>query len=233
MTKEFLQPPVSLKPQGTPESAYFRAKEEWDNRLGSARVQAYNWRYAFFGVLFTSIALAGLVTYQITQNTVVPFIIEVSRDSGAARVVGKVGEIDYVPQKLQVQYFLRNFVKNVREIPADPVVIKERWLNAYYFLRKEAATLLDQLANEAESPLSQIGKIRVTVQPLTVNQVGRDNSYQVRWKEKVYDSSGNFLSEYTMSGVFSLSFSTPKTEQEINNNPLGIYIKSFSWSKEL
>lgn len=233
MTKEFLQPPLTLKPKGAPESAYLKARQEWDDRLGSARVQASNWRLGFMGLLAIALLLTGLNIYQTTRNTVIPFVIEVSKDSGAARVVGKVGEIDYVPQKLQIQYFLRNFVRNIREIPADPVVIKQRWLNAYYFLQKEAATLLDQLANEENSPLAKIGEIRVTVQPLTVNQVGSGKSYQVRWKEKVYDSTGNFMNEYTMSGVFSLTFSPPKTEEDVNNNPLGIYIRSFSWSKEL
>ena len=34
-----------------PETPYQRASQVWDDRIGSARVQAQNWRLAFFGML--------------------------------------------------------------------------------------------------------------------------------------------------------------------------------------
>ena len=43
---ELNQPTQTYKPEGIPLTPYLKAKEIWDNRIGSARVQAYNWRLA-------------------------------------------------------------------------------------------------------------------------------------------------------------------------------------------
>ena len=42
-----------------PETPYQRAAQVWDDRIGSARVQARNWRLAFFGTLALSGGLAS------------------------------------------------------------------------------------------------------------------------------------------------------------------------------
>ena len=46
------------------ESPYLRASREWDNRIGSAVVQAKNWRMAAFGVANTAATLLGGVRLQ-------------------------------------------------------------------------------------------------------------------------------------------------------------------------
>jgi len=42
-----------------PETPYQKAGQAWDERIGSARVQAKNWRLAFFGMLLLSFGLAA------------------------------------------------------------------------------------------------------------------------------------------------------------------------------
>ncbi len=42
-----------------PETPYQRAVQAWDERIGSARVQAKNWRRMAFGSLALSMGLAG------------------------------------------------------------------------------------------------------------------------------------------------------------------------------
>ena len=59
------------------------------------------------------------------------------------------------------------------------------------------------------------------------------NSYQVRWNESIFNSQGAPVDDYKMTGIFTITYIEPKTEKEILENPLGIYIKDFSWSKEL
>ena len=42
-----------------PVTPYARAGHVWDDRIGSARIQARNWRLIAFGCLAVSAALAG------------------------------------------------------------------------------------------------------------------------------------------------------------------------------
>jgi len=64
-----------------PETPYQRAGQIWDERIGSARVQARNWRLMAFGCLGLTTAMwAGLV-WQATQSRVVPIINRPTRRS--------------------------------------------------------------------------------------------------------------------------------------------------------
>ncbi len=47
-----------------PETPFQKAAQVWDERIGSARVQARNWRLLAFGNLFLAAGLAGGLIWQ-------------------------------------------------------------------------------------------------------------------------------------------------------------------------
>ena len=61
----FRRPIVRYGKTPEPETPYQRAGQVWDDRIGSARVQAKNWRFAFFGALALSGGLAAGLVWQI------------------------------------------------------------------------------------------------------------------------------------------------------------------------
>lgn len=65
-----------------PETPYQRAGQVWDERIGSARVQARNWRLMAFGGLLLSTGLSGGLLWQSMQGRVVPYVVEVDRLRG-------------------------------------------------------------------------------------------------------------------------------------------------------
>lgn len=80
-----------------PETPYQRAGQVWDERIGSARVQARNWRLMAFGGLILSSALSGGLLWQSMQSRVVPYVVEVDA-LGEARAVTAV-EAEYSPDR--------------------------------------------------------------------------------------------------------------------------------------
>ena len=56
----------------TPEAVtpYQKAAQVWDERIGSARIQARNWRLMAFGSLLLSGGLAAALVWQSTQGTI-------------------------------------------------------------------------------------------------------------------------------------------------------------------
>src|ERR1700747_662008 len=58
----------------TPEAVtpYQKAAQVWDERIGSARVQARNWRLMAFGCLLLSGGLATGLVWQSNQGTITP-----------------------------------------------------------------------------------------------------------------------------------------------------------------
>src|SRR6516225_726159 len=59
-----------------PETPHQRAGQIWDERIGSARVQAKNWRFAFFGALALSGGLAGGLVWQSVRGTITPWVVQ-------------------------------------------------------------------------------------------------------------------------------------------------------------
>ena len=234
MAREMLSAQINYKPESHPESAYLKAHAHWDNRLGTVTAQASNWRAACFVALFLSLFLSTGIIYQASLNKVVPMVIAVDRESGEPKIIGKIREIGYEPRLAEIRYFLSQFVLKVRSVPADPVLIKRNWLESYKMMRQGAAQVLnEQVNNDPESPLKQIGKATVIAQIVSVTKVDMGDSYQVRWEEAHYDKGGQLKSRNLMNAVFTIEFETPSSEEILLINPLGIFIKSFQWSREL
>ena len=62
-----------------PETPYQRAGQLWDERIGSARAQAKNWRLMAFGGLFLTTGLSAALVWQSLQSRVVPYVVAVDR----------------------------------------------------------------------------------------------------------------------------------------------------------
>jgi type IV secretory pathway TrbF-like protein len=231
---ELVKQVQSYKPQAAPESPYLKAKLEWDERIGATVHQAKNWRLMALSSSALALALVGANITQIMQRKVIPMVVQVDRDSGETKIIGKAGAETYRPGEPQIRFHLMQFIKYVRTVPVDPVVIKANWLAAYKFLRPEAARTLNQITDQDEqSPLKKIGLETVSIQPISVLFVEGSNSYQARWLERRFDKAGQQTEQYTMTGLYTLEIEEPKSEEAILVNPLGIYIKSFQWSKDL
>ena len=62
-----------------PETPYQKAAQVWDERIGSARAQAYNWRLIAFGNLFLAGGLAAALVWQAERGSVVPWVVQVDK----------------------------------------------------------------------------------------------------------------------------------------------------------
>ena len=209
---------------------YISAKAEWDQRIGSARVQAYNWRLCALILAVTNcILLLGLI-YQSSKSTVVPYVVRVNSD-GIAQAIGPAKQSNYVPQQAEVKYFLSQFLQKIRIISSDTVISKQNWISAYSFLGQAAAQKMTAYI-KSENLSGKLGKVTTQMEISVIVPISKDN-YQIRWEEKVFDKSGSQIESYKMTGIFSVFFDAPSDEKELLSNPLGIYIKDFSYNKEL
>ena len=234
MRNPFLAHPSPFKPATPVETPFRQAQQAWDLRLGTAHAQAKNWRLAFFALCSITSIIGLSLAILISQQRVIPILVGLDKETGEATVVGPAEAHTKQPGPLEVKYFLAQFIRYVRTVSLDQVVIKQNWLRAYSFLRPEAAGLLNELTQkDTNSPLNKIGKVLVTVQPLSIVPIPETNSYQLRWRESVFATHGTKLEEYTMLATFILEIDPPKDEQTIQENPLGIFIKSFQWNREL
>ncbi|WP_066585601.1 conjugal transfer protein TrbF [Sphingomonas pruni] len=214
----------------TPEPAtpFQRAGQLWDERIGSARVQARNWRLMAFGALGLTTAMSGAVVWQSLQSRVTPYVVEVDR-LGEARAVTEV-EASYRPTDPQVAWHLARFVENVRSVSLDPVLMRRNWLTAYDFVTKRGAIALGDYARSA-NPFGALGDKTVSVQVTSVVRAS-DQSFQIKWIETAYDRGAQTGTSH-WTGILSIKLIPPVDADTIRKNPLGVYVDAIDWSREL
>lgn len=212
-----------------PLSPYDRAKSEWDNRIGTARAQAFHWRLAAILSLICALGLAAGLVHVSAHKDVKTYVIEVDSLGQPGRI--NLADNNYQPGSAAAGYFVSQLVTLVRKRPLDPVVVRENWKTAYGFLAGDAVQTMNAYAI-ADPPIRAVDgqPLARTVAISNVLQKSR-RSYQVRWVET--NSIGGVEQrpdQYT--GLFEIEWMAPRDEAEVFRNPLGIYIVSFSWSKE-
>ncbi|WP_309622200.1 conjugal transfer protein TrbF [Novosphingobium sp.] len=211
-----------------PETPYQRAAQAWDDRIGSARVQARNWRLAFFGTLALSSGLTAGLIWQGARGTIVPWVVQVDK-FGEAQAVAPA-DAGYNPTDPQIAFHLARFIEQVRAIPADPIIVRENWLRAYDFTTDKGALALSDYAR-ANDPFAKIGKEQVAVDVASVIRASAD-SFRVAWTERHYQD-GSLAETTRWSAILTIAVQTPRTPDALRKNPLGLFINAINWSKEL
>jgi type IV secretion system protein VirB5 len=211
-----------------PETPYQRAGQVWDERIGSARAQARNWRLMALGGLLLSTGLSGGLFWQSMQSRVVPYVVEVDR-LGEARAVAPVRS-DYRPTDPQIAWHLGRLISNVRSISLDPVLMRENWLAAYDFVTKRGGLFLGEHAR-VSNPFGQVGTRTVSVQVTSVIRAS-DRSFQVKWTETRYER-GSLAGTSRWTAIVSIVVRPPASAETLRKNPLGLYADAIDWSREL
>jgi len=224
----FKRPHARYAEPPEPATPYQAAAQAWDERIGSARVQARNWRLMAFGCLALALLMAGGLVWRSAQSIVTPYVVEVET-GGQVRAVGEAAT-PYRPDEAQTAHHLARFITLVRSLSIDPVVVRQNWLDAYDYTTDRGAAVLNDYAR-THDPFARIGQESVTVQ---INSVVRasETSFQVRWSEhRFVNGAAAGIERWT--AVVSIVLQTPRTEQRLRRNPLGIYVNGLSWSREL
>jgi type IV secretion system protein VirB5 len=211
-----------------PETPYQRAGQLWDERIGSARVQARNWRLMAFGGLALTTAMSGALVWQSLQSRVTPYVVEVDR-LGEARAIS-AAESSFRPSDPQIAWHLARFVEHVRSISLDAVLMRHDWLSAYDFVTQRGAVALGDYARSAD-PFAHIGEKTVSVQVTSVVRAS-DRSFQVKWSETAFDHGAKSgVSHWT--GILTVKLKPPGSADVLRKNPLGLYVDAIDWSREL
>lgn len=209
------------------DTPYARAAQEWDLRMGSAVMSARHWRLATFLALAVIAVFAIALPIVAMQKRTFVHVVEVSPEGQVMNV--RAADGDWSPSEAQTAYHLGRFIRLVRSLPTDGVVLRENWLEAYRFLTPQAAARLNEIA-AADDPFLSLGRVGRTIHIRSI--VARsDHAWEVSWLERATNASGTTDPElYT--GVFTVTTRPPRNADEIANNPLGLLISDFSWSRE-
>lgn len=208
---------------------YLNARREWDERYGDSIARARTWRYAAFGAIFiAALAVAG-VAWIGSQSKVKPFVVALDGLGNPIAMAQPTGGAAISQRIIEAQ--VANLIWNARTVLNDQVAQKALLERVYAMLGQDASSYLNEYF-KLHSPFTGDG-ITTTVEITSILPVSPD-SYEVNWKERRFNNSqpmgfSNWKANVTV-GVDSTLADKP---QVMINNPLGIYVKSISWTQVL
>lgn len=215
-----------------PNSPAARAARKWDEREGEIIEQNYNLRKLLIGLIVVIVALTiGLVYKSISDYSTV-YVVETDIKTGEIRNVGTVNKMDnYKPSDQMYSYFIKQFVKDIRSVPLDEVVFKNQLREAFGFVTKDGANIL-QGKMQNDGTISKIGSTTVQVEFTNILPMEGGKSYQVRWTEVEYTAGSGKKVVTPYTGVFTVEIIKSNDKEQLDINPLGMYISDMRWDKD-
>ena len=223
----FRRPSIRYGTTPEPVTPYQKAAQVWDERIGSARVQARNWRLMAMGCLALSAGLSAALAWQSTRSSVVPYVVEVDNLGAAQAVAPALAE--YRPTDPQIAWHLARFVEHVRQVPADPIVLRQNWLRAYDFATDRGAVALNDHAR-VNDPFAQVGDTQISIEVSSVIRAS-DTSFRVAWIERRYEN-GQLATTERWTAILTVVIQPPRDAERLRANPLGVYVHAINWSRE-
>jgi type IV secretion system protein VirB5 len=210
---------------------YLDSKREWVERYGDYIVQARNWRLATLSISIIAFIMALGLSISVTQNKIVPYIIEVDK---LGKVAAVAPAIEYKqPDIRMIKSELAAFIEDVRSVSADNIVQKKALERIYAYLPKgsSASTYVQEYIN-AHNPFTVA---QTSTKAVTINSVLQlsEKSWQIEWQEIARDLQGNLISNTKWKAALLVEFNPPTKEEAILANPLGLFITQLSWTQQL
>jgi type IV secretory pathway TrbF-like protein/predicted MFS family arabinose efflux permease len=196
------------------------------DRLNAADKQVSVWRLA--GVGSTSLAaLFGLaLAISVVRANVMPVAIVASRRD---ELLAALTKIDNTPLNAEIAYGVAEFVKEVRTLSVDPVVVRANWIDALDHVTARGAKILNDYARD-ESPFTKIGRRTVTVAVTKVVRTA-ENTFEVRWEEQIIENSEAVRRERFMAAI-AIALTSPRASRQVSKNPLGLYVDRLAWWRD-
>ena len=224
----FKRPSVRYGRTPAPETPYQKAAQVWDERIGSARIQASNWRLMAFGCLLLSgrSCLWARLAVRARNGDAVGG----SGRSARPGPGGSAGDSSYQPTDPQIAFHLARFIEDVRGLPADAIVLRQNWLRAYDFTTDRGAAALNEYAR-TNDPFANLGKLQISVEVSSVIRAS-PASFRVAWIQRPYEN-GSLSATERWTAILTVVIDTPRDADRLRKNPLGVYVNAINWSKEL
>ena len=217
------------------ETPYLNAKKEYNEREGS--LNASHQLNKIINILCLLIALSavgGLVYYRYLLQ-LVPFVVEVDK-LGQTYAVARADRA--APRVIHAT--VARFITLARMVTPDATLQRKGIFDLYASLASSdpATFKMNEFlgAKSEENPFKRAAKETVEIQITSVLPQS-DETWQVDWMETVRDrGDGSQLARYPMRALLNVYVVPPNhktSEEQLRKNPLGIFIRDFSWSKQL
>ena len=220
------------------ENPYLNARRAWNGHTQGEVSARQMWQVV--GILGLLIGLAGVggIIHIGSQSKFVPYVYEVDKH-GETRAVGPVEKASPVDLRI-VRAAVGNFINDARVVTPDVALQRKAVFRVFSMLSiKDPATAFmnEWMNGTAESsPFKRAQKETVSVEIVTVLPQTPE-TWQIDWMETTRDRQGIAIGQPSRMRALVTTYivvpTAKTTEAQQANNPAGIYVREFSWSKQI
>lgn len=220
------------------ENPYLSARRTWNEHVGSIVSSRQTWQVV--GILSLLIALAGVggVIHIGSQSKFIPYVVQVDKH-GQTITAGPVTSADKADPRI-IHATVADFITSARLVTPDVALQRKAVFKVYSVLSPNepgTAKMNEWLNGDADaSPFKRAAKEMVNVEITSVIPQSPD-TWQVDWTETTRDRQGAMKGQpVLMRALVTVYTSEPTsqtTDEQLRNNPMGIYVRDYSWSRLL
>ena len=208
-----------------------RAKQSL-NKYAALNKAAVSWRAVAIAEALAIITLSIGLTMLANSKEIVPWVVQVDKHNFAI-AAGPAERANTADPRLVIAR-LSQFVEGLKSITADPTA--QGWLikRLVYSSLADSSPALNTTNQfyRAYDPFKRYKENRETVgvEVRTILPLGA-NSWRAEWTEHIF-VDGIRTRDENWSGVFEVGVSAPTDVEKIKDNPLGIFVVSYSMNKD-
>lgn len=221
-------PSKSYPPKGTNATKFNPQLQHFDMICGQTMRENKMLKLEVVVLVCIVLVLSLGITFFLTKRTqIIPALVTMN-DFGQTQYVGEVSRKNYqnfnIPE-VAVTYQVKDFINLYKSLSSDKEIVKKNIEKAYHLLTAVSASKYSTLLKE-KNPYKDFGsytkEVEFETEPLKISK----DTYQVDYRHITRTLTGLIVQEKRQRAVVTIKALNP-TDEDIKDNPLGIYITDF------
>lgn len=220
------------------DNPYLNARRAWNEHVRGVAASRQTWQALAIVSLLIALAAVGGMIHLGGKSRFVPYVVEIDK-LGQAVAVGPAQPAAAADQRV-VHALVASFISDARLVTPDIALQRKAVFRLYAMLSANdpATTKANEWLNGTpdSNPFKRAAKEIVSTDIVSVLPQTPD-TWQVDWMETVRDRQGAIKTPpvrmRALVTVYTIPATPDTTEEQVRNNPLGIYVRDFSWSRQL
>lgn len=220
-----------------PDAALMRARNEYFDSIGQPVIDKARFFVLSLVLGILAIILGAIVLYMLPLKTTEPYVIYVDKDRGLiSKGLGEVTKaVEYTPERPVLERELYQFVERLYALNAEySKVIRDGHNLAYAYTRGRAVEVFRAFM-DTDQPYQRMKTTRGLVRNIERKTISfREDGKLVLIRFKTIERTEDRPVPVVRDWLMTLQFERkqPTEREEIERNPLGIYITHFETVEE-
>ena len=223
---------------GENDNPYLSARRSWNDHMESMAASRNMWQILAILSLMITLAAVGGIIHIGSQSKFIPYVVQID-NLGEAIAVSRADMAAPADPRV-IHASVAAFINDLRMVTPDIALQRRAIFRAYAMLSSDdpatAKTNVWLNGTDTSSPFKRAANETVNIEIVSVIPQSPE-TWQVIWRELVYDRQGHpkeppFIMRALLT-IYSIDSTANTTEEQIRNNPLGIYVRDYSWAKQI